>query len=657
VITKRILEIVKKSYRLFREHGLLALLRAVRLKCFSHLHSILTNPRRNIKNDYNEVIFREKIVIFSGVPYNDIGGGQRSAQLTRAALRTGRVVLYVYAYPKYDFTKQTYVTSNLNILNLVHRSIKQLNVEEFLGFINLNTTVIFEIPHPLFVEYFEISRIRGVRTVFELIDDWNTSLGGDWFDKNVYVKFVKECDKVVGTAKVLVTQLREIGREDAIYLPNAANEYLFDSYKNYKRPSDLPDNPIALYFGSLYGEWFLWDYIEGSANNNKGINFCLIGNCSKETPIMPDNVYFLGEKEIIQLPAYIQAAEFCLLPFKTGKLADAVSPIKIFEYLFMAKPVVSTNIAEVIGLPLVSIARTEEEFVETCRSLIHKENKNTSYDKNKMEDFISKHSWFSRLQTIIDLKGRKNISAIILIHNNREIIGRCLSSLIEHCFDFLCEVIVVDNASEDGGGEYVLANFPSVQLIRNPVNGCASGRNLGVNHSRGTYLAFFDADQWFTSGFCFEEAIKILEARADIGAVGWSAGWFGFNNESLGGPIVDYFPDRGMNAVASMVGYRTDIGYLGTGGLFIPKSIFDSVGGFDVTYDPTTFEDTDLSFAIKKMGFKIAYRDLTGIRHEAHQTTKADEGSQEYRKLFLRNSDYFQKKWADYRHFISQSSL
>jgi len=44
-----------------------------------------------------------------------------------------------------------------------------------------------------------------------------------------------------------------------------------------------------------------------------------------------------------------------------------------------------------------------------------------------------------------------------------------------------------------------------------------------------------------------------------------------------------------------------------------------------------------------KMVFKIDYRDLTGIRRNSHQTTKADEGSQEYRKIFLRNSDYFQK--------------
>jgi GT2 family glycosyltransferase len=143
-----------------------------------------------------------------------------------------------------------------------------------------------------------------------------------------------------------------------------------------------------------------------------------------------------------------------------------------------------------------------------------------------------------------------------------------------------------------------------------------------------------------------------LESHAEIGAVGWSAGWLDLSVENLGAPIVDNFPDRAMNKAASIKGYRTDVTYLGTGGLFIPRSVFEATGGFDVAYDPTSFEDTDLSFAVKRLGFEIAYRDLTCIRHDAHQTTTASKESPEYMELFNRNSKYFLNKWIDYRHYF-----
>ena len=107
-----------------------------------------------------------------------------------------------------------------------------------------------------------------------------------------------------------------------------------------------------------------------------------------------------------------------------------------------------------------------------------------------------------------------------------------------------------------------------------------------------------------------------------------------------------------MDEDASIRGYRTDVAYLGSGGLFIPRTVFEATGGFDPTYDPTSFEDTDLSFAIKKLGFKIAYRDLSCIRHDAHRTTIATDNSPEYLELFTRNSKYFQEKWKNYRQYF-----
>jgi hypothetical protein len=88
--------------------------------------------------------------------------------------------------------------------------------------------------------------------------------------------------------------------------------------------------------------------------------------------------------------------------------------------------------------------------------------------------------------------------------------------------------------------------------------------------------------------------LAILKVHPEIGAVGWAAGWLDLRAGQLHGSIADYYPRRGVNAKAAIHGYRTDITYLGTGGLFLSRSVFEATGGFDTAYDPTSFEDTDL---------------------------------------------------------------
>lgn len=642
---------LKKIFFVIKNEGFFVLIRIL----VSKIHLWLTYKAQTIflVGKRNKET-KSKLVIMTGVPYDDVGGGQRAAQLTRVALRVGWDVYYIFLYPRFDFEKRNFTQSHVNFHGLIHKHIKKIDSSKLLRSIDQQTIMIFEIPHPSLVEYLRIAKIRGIFTVFELIDDWETSLGGDWFQADVLDEFIEQCDVVVGTAQVLVEKLYRKGRKDAIYLPNAANEYIFDYFKSYPRPKDFPIGKSLLYFGSLYGEWFGWEYIRETALMNPDLNICLIGDAppqiQKDMSSLFKNIQFLGPKRIEVLPNYIHYSEACLLPFKPSQISEAVSPIKVFEYLFMNKLVISTRIKELEGLPNVFATDDPNKFATFCSQL---ESLKKCPQKD-VDNFISKNSWLSRLQTITRIKGEQNISAIVLIHNNRDIIERCIGSLLWNCSSYLAEVIVVDNASEDGGGDLVETLFPNVVLLRNSVNGCSSGRNLGSLHAKGDTLAFIDSDQWFTSAFGFEEASTILRKNAHVGAISWAAGWFHHKNETLGGQIVDYLPNRGMTARAMLNGFRTDIAYLGTGGLFLPRSIFEATNGFDVNFDPTTFEDTDLSFAIKKLGFEIAYRDLSGIRHQPHGTTAAANRSEEYLQLFRRNSDYFRSKWRDYQSFFKE---
>lgn len=662
-ILRRISHYINRSRHLIAAGGVLALYRALASKIRRARHSHVESNAAGLYSSNREKfvmpseiqfgpLLRDELVIITGVPFDDIGGGQRGAQLARCALKTGRRVIYVYVYPKYDFETGSHVESDVHILGLMHLPIDKICPAELLGQISEQATIIVELPHPKILPFLDACNARGLRTVFELIDDWETSLGGEWFSMDIYRQFVERSQAVVGTAKILVQRLLDLGRKDALYLPNASNEYIFDKYKSFERPSDLPKRgrKIALYFGSLYGEWFAWDFVTAAATENPRLDVVLIGDNPGRTGL-PSNVYFLGAKKIDELPGYLAHSDMALIPFVPGKISDAVSPIKVFEYLFIGKPVIATRLPEIVDYPGVYVADSPEDYARLCGQSFERDALVTENDK-----FISKNSWFSRLDQLIGRDVGKefasSISVIILIHNNREIIGRCLESLLLHGMDYIREVIVVDNASADGGAEFVRDNFPEVRVVVNEVNGCSSGRNLGASLASGRYLAFFDSDQWFTSSSCFLEALRILSRDASVGVIGWGAGWFDSTRSDLGGMIADYCPNRGMNPEAIVKGYRADIGYLGTCGFFVPKSVFEATGGFDVFYDPTCFEDTDLSFQIKRLGLQVCFRDLSGIRHQPHQTTKASSQSNGYTKLFLRNAEYFKEKWKSHPEFF-----
>ena len=662
---KRIPHYVNRLHQLVTAGGTPALIRAIKAKLQRKLASQLVVPISSAQPPLKNLtpvapahrghfapLLQDELVVITGVPFDDVGGGQRGAQLARCALKTGRKVIYIYIYPKYDFATSQHVESDLDVPGLTHLSIDRIDPISLLGCISERATILLELPHPKILPFLDACNVRGLRCVFELIDDWETSLGGDWFSMDIYRQFVEKAPVVVGTAKLLVRRLVDLGRKDALYLPNASNEYIFDKYKSYERPADLPKRgkKTALYFGSLYGEWFAWDWVITTANANPHLDVVLIGD-SPGKEGLPKNIHFLGSKKIDELPGYLQHSDMALLPFVPGKISDAVSPIKVFEYLFIGKPVISTRLPEIGDYPGVHIADTPEEFARLCNRSYHSEELTHEIDR-----FVSKNSWFSRLDQLAGDETSKqfasSVSAIILIHNNRNIIGRCLESLQAHGKYLLREIIVVDNASTDGGADFVIENFPDVRVVVNSVNGCASGRNLGARLATGRYLAFFDSDQWFTSSSFLVEALQILSRDANVGVVGWAAGWFDSTRADLGGMIADYCQNRAMNQEALLNGYRADIGYLGTGGFFVPRSVFNATGGFDTFYDPTCFEDTDMSFQIKRLGLKVCYRDLTGIRHQPHQTTNANSQTWSYTKLFLRNGEYFKKKWKAHPEFF-----
>lgn len=78
------------------------------------------------------------------------------------------------------------------------------------------------------------------------------------------------------------------------------------------------------------------------------------------------------------------------------------------------------------------------------------------------------------------------ISVLIVSWNSCEYTLRSIASVLEQTTKHAVEVIVVDNASQDGSADAIAARFPGVRLIRSAENlGFGRANNLALESARG----------------------------------------------------------------------------------------------------------------------------------------------------------------------------
>ncbi len=578
-----------------------------------------------------------RAVILATVPYYDIGGGQRSAQLAATLNTCGFSVFYLYAFKSSDIRSH-----GIELPLSGHRFIDNITPQAVSDFVSGGNLLIAEAPCEKFLPFLEAAKDKGCRVVYESIDNWESSLGRGIYDGKTLAEFIRSADLLTASAKPLAAQLegklKELGEEkEVLYCPNAVNDGLFNPAGTYEKPSDIvTGEKTFVYYGSLWGDWFDWDTVFALAKARPSYKFCLIGDASgiaETVKNTPENVYFPGVKRQSELPAYLAHSDGALLPFKVDAISEYVSPLKVFEYIAMSKPVLSGRLPEVEGYPLVTVYEDPANAVEKIDFL--------APDETAAANFLARNNWFSRtdamLERLYDRKTVPTISVVVLNYNNSKVIFRCLDTLIAHN-SYGYQIVAVDNCSSDGSYEKLLEDYSDrVKVVRNSKNGCSSGRNLGVKNSTGEYIVFLDSDQWVRSDFWLDSYLEISE-KENFGCVAWGAGWFDDAGHSY--RVADSYPHR--YAEPSCLA-KTDVGCLATCGFLIPRAIFDKVGGFDEAYDPTCYEDSDLSLAVRHAGYDIYYSTCLCVGHLPHQTTK--EGSEAHAKLIKEKGDYFAAKW------------
>jgi len=118
------------------------------------------------------------------------------------------------------------------------------------------------------------------------------------------------------------------------------------------------------------------------------------------------------------------------------------------------------------------------------------------------------------------LRAIYDLSIIIVNWNAKDFLVACLESIFAAASGLSLEVIVVDNASEDGSAAAVAQAFPQVRWIENATNrGFAAANNQGIRVSRGRYVLLLNPDTVVRPG-ALSTLVEFMEAHAEAGACG-----------------------------------------------------------------------------------------------------------------------------------------
>ncbi|MGX7741682.1 glycosyltransferase [Rhodopseudomonas parapalustris] len=350
---------------------------------------------------------RKIVIILSGVPFTDSGGGQRCSQMAIAFARKNCKVVFVNIYPSFEEKKKIYFDVDLSLFEFY--ALKDFNPNEIAdryGQFDVRVSVISEFPHPSLLPVIEAlkSRFRErVTTIYDYIDNWETSLGWEWYSQSVERRFIEQADVLVASAKTLQQKLSEASKREVALIPNAVNDRIFDRSSVFARPADLPvGRMIVIYTGAMWGEWFDWELLSYCAAQLPDFDFVLIGGAdpARQDSISAtfENVHFLGVKPQRDLPAYLAHAEAGVIPFVPGNVTHFVNPLKVYEYVAMGLPVVSTNMKEIAGIPGVSMASTAHEFATAV-----KVSANTRPPVDEMIRFAKLNNWDARVELFIEI--------------------------------------------------------------------------------------------------------------------------------------------------------------------------------------------------------------------------------------------------------------
>lgn len=208
------------------------------------------------------------------------------------------------------------------------------------------------------------------------------------------------------------------------------------------------------------------------------------------------------------------------------------------------------------------------------------------------------------------------VSVIVPAYNAEQTIGSCLDALLQQSVERSSyEIVVVNDGSTDATPS-IVADYPSVRLVRQDNSGPGAARNLGAQEARGEILLFTDADcapapDWI------ERMIAPFQ-RSDVKIVGVKGAYLSCQRALTARFVQLEYEDK----YRRMAQFEY-IDFIDTYSAGYRRDVFLEHGGFDTNFPTASVEDQEFSFRLAQQGYKMVFVPDARVYHLGHADTLA----------------------------------
>jgi glycosyltransferase involved in cell wall biosynthesis len=265
--------------------------------------------------------------------------------------------------------------------------------------------------------------------VYEYIDHLDEAISGSATER---LKLLRDfcftaADVIVVSARKLQEEVvAAVGGRRVVVVPNGVDYEHYASALGREEPVPTPIKAfceryetIVGYFGAL-APWIWYEMLNELTGRRGDIGFIFIGPDyygGMEKVIRRDNVLLTGAVPYQNLPSYAKQFDAAIIPFRHGEIAQTTSPLKLFEYFALEKPVVVTDqMRECTIYPEVFRAADQAAFSRELDRAIAAGN--CPEFKSRLRQLALENSWDERARTLLEA-GTKSLRA--RFKNKREI--------------------------------------------------------------------------------------------------------------------------------------------------------------------------------------------------------------------------------------------
>lgn len=265
------------------------------------------------------------------------------------------------------------------------------------------------------IDFVERELVKGNLILYEYLDEIHDQISGLGIPESTHIRheaiLKDERCMVIATADKLFRDVMAHRSSNCALVTNGVE---YEHFSRTFTASDMPEvvkpivgsgRKIIGYFGAL-ASWFDYELVLKIVRERPDYEVVLIGfdYDGSSLPYHLDKesrIHVIGPIPYKELPRYAKWFDVATIPFLINDITESTSPIKLFEYMALGKPIVTTAMPECKKYSSVMVAENHDEFVRLLDTALMVREE-TGYRALLKEEALA-NTWQAKAQVIASL--------------------------------------------------------------------------------------------------------------------------------------------------------------------------------------------------------------------------------------------------------------